>query len=176
MVTSAPLTTALPARVFLYTSTLPAMSTRSPKKRRRKATRSKPRAAKRKAIAPKRKPAKRKPAKRKAIAPKRKAPKRKTPKRKAPKRKAPKRLPIIDQDREAILSRLKVRSEASKKGWSKRRQKQKLIEMMRSHGWEEIEELPGGADLYEMMKWMADLYGETVGNMYQLAFGYKTIK
>lgn len=83
---------------------------------------------------------------------------------------------IIDQDRESILSKLHVRSEAAKKGWSKRKQKKKLIEMMQAEGWEDIEELPGGADLHEMMVWMADLYGESVGNMYQLAFGYKVIK
>ena len=95
---------------------------------------------------------------------KKRAPKAK-PKRKAPKRKR--------SSKKTIVLPNARRSEASKKGWEKRRAKLRIAEQMRAEGWE-LTELPTGHDILDFMEWMAERHGTSIGRMFEMAYGYKS--
>lgn len=60
------------------------------------------------------------------------------------------------------------RSSAAKKGWAKRRKKQKLIDFL--GGWREVA-LPTKFELHDMMEWAADQFGEQISTMYRWYWG-----
>ena len=60
------------------------------------------------------------------------------------------------------------RSAAAKRGWAKRKKKDQLLEFLR--GWREVA-LPNKFELYDMMEWGAQQFGDTIANMYRWYYG-----
>ena len=65
----------------------------------------------------------------------------------------------------------KSRSEAAKKGWVKRKKKQRLITAMRAKGWRDVE-LPTRDELVDYLSWLSEQFEIDISDMYRLYFGY----
>jgi hypothetical protein len=72
-------------------------------------------------------------------------------------------------DKKRSSKRSSTRSSAAKRGWAKRRKKEKLMDAMRE--WRDTA-LPTTGELYDYLKWLSDQFGIEISDMYRMYWGY----
>jgi hypothetical protein len=93
-------------------------------------------------------------------------------KKPAPRAKPPRKPNPKTKKRKPKKRSKKSRSAAAKRGWEKRRKRDRLVTAMRAKGWRESE-LPTSEELLDYLSYLADKFEVEISDMYRMYFGYE---